>query len=98
MLVKLSIILIYLFSSQIASSKSLFSFEKKNICSQEKQESTNECLIHCILDRIYETDSINEKVINNQTFPYLKETLKYKLFLFQIKVQPVANSPPAFHT
>ena len=74
MLVKLSIILIYLFSSQIASSKSLLVLRKKIFVLKKKQRSTNECLIHCILDGIYETDSINEKVINNQTFPYLKET------------------------
>ena len=39
---------------------------------------------YCILDGIYETDSINEKVINNQTFPYLKETLNINYFFFKL--------------
>ena len=98
MLIRLSIILIYLFSAQIASSNSFISYEKKNICSQEKQENTNKCLIHCVLDGIYETDSTHEKLINYNTFPYLKKTFKYKQFFFLIKVQPVANSPPEIHT
>ena len=98
MLIRLSIILIYLFSAQIALSNSFTSYEKKNICSQEKQENTNECLIHCVLDGIYENDSTDKNLLNYQTFPYLKKTFKYKQFFFLIKVQPVANSPPEFLT